>query len=222
MRHAGATIGAFALLFAASGLLAAADEPARKEQPAGRAGPGTASAPAHRTGPRWEYRTLTRQELLDLGQKDVTAGLNKLGDDGWELVAVRAGMAPERGPRRPGDTGTEYYFKRAVAASAAPTAEAPSAGPSGEGQFVVYRLRHASAAMLAKVLDELMNGKGGGGGSQRARIVADPATNQLLIRARDNDLATVEALVNKLDVPAENERSDTAPGPGPRTKPSKP
>jgi hypothetical protein len=39
---------------------------------------------------RWEYRVLTRQEVVDLGKKDLAAGLNKLGGEGWELVAIDA------------------------------------------------------------------------------------------------------------------------------------
>jgi hypothetical protein len=37
---------------------------------------------------RWEYRILTKEQVLDLGKQDLGAGLNKLGDEGWELAAV--------------------------------------------------------------------------------------------------------------------------------------
>jgi hypothetical protein len=37
---------------------------------------------------KWEYRIVTKEQLLDLGNKDLVAGLNKLGDEGWELIAV--------------------------------------------------------------------------------------------------------------------------------------
>ena len=37
---------------------------------------------------KWEYRVLTKEQLLDLGKKDLAAGLNALGDEGWELIAV--------------------------------------------------------------------------------------------------------------------------------------
>jgi hypothetical protein len=37
---------------------------------------------------RWEYRVLTKDQVLDLGKKDLAAGLNTLGEEGWELVAV--------------------------------------------------------------------------------------------------------------------------------------
>jgi hypothetical protein len=37
---------------------------------------------------KWEYRLVTKEQLLDLGKKDLAAGLNQLGEEGWELVAV--------------------------------------------------------------------------------------------------------------------------------------
>src|SRR5262249_27297507 len=37
---------------------------------------------------KWEYRILTKEQVLELGKKDLTAGLNALGDEGWELVAA--------------------------------------------------------------------------------------------------------------------------------------
>ena len=37
--------------------------------------------------PQWEYQVLTKAQILDVGKKDFAAGLNKLGDEGWELAA---------------------------------------------------------------------------------------------------------------------------------------
>jgi hypothetical protein len=45
---------------------------------------------------RWEYRVVSEKQLKAAGNNDLAAGLNKLGDEGWELVAVR----------------TDYIFKR--------------------------------------------------------------------------------------------------------------
>ena len=39
---------------------------------------------------RWEYRVLTEEQLIAFGQRDLAAGLNKLGDEGWELVTAGA------------------------------------------------------------------------------------------------------------------------------------
>jgi hypothetical protein len=52
-----------------------------------------AQTPGQETGsalPRWEYRVLNKPEIIDLGKKDLAAGLNQLGDEGWELVAIDA------------------------------------------------------------------------------------------------------------------------------------
>jgi hypothetical protein len=45
----------------------------------------------------WEYRVLKKEQVIDLGKKDLAAGLNLLGGQGWELAAV----------------DKEYIFKRA-------------------------------------------------------------------------------------------------------------
>src|SRR6516162_9528887 len=37
---------------------------------------------------QWEYRILPKEKILELGKKKLAAGLNKLGDEGWELVAI--------------------------------------------------------------------------------------------------------------------------------------
>jgi hypothetical protein len=56
---------------------------------AGRTTARSAEPPSP-AAPRWEYRALTKAKLLDLGKNDLEAGLNQLGDEGWELVAVDA------------------------------------------------------------------------------------------------------------------------------------
>jgi hypothetical protein len=140
---------------------------------------------------RWEYRLATRQQLLELGKNDVAAGLNKVGAEGWELVAVRPGAGRPEGR---GDAATEYYFKRPASKTAAPAEQV-----SGEGEFRVFRLKSASANAALRVLDELLTGAGGG--PRRARIVADPATNQLLVRARPLDQDFIEAVLTRIDVP---------------------
>jgi hypothetical protein len=42
-------------------------------------------------GFKWEYKVHTEAELTNLTEtKTLEAGLNKLGEDGWELVAIKA------------------------------------------------------------------------------------------------------------------------------------
>jgi hypothetical protein len=50
---------------------------------------------------RWEYRVLSKEQVIDLGNKDLLAGLNRLGSDRWELAAVDG----------------SYIFKRRMQAS---------------------------------------------------------------------------------------------------------
>jgi hypothetical protein len=46
--------------------------------------------------PKWEYRILTKEQILEVGKKDLAAGLNKLGDQGWELAAVETAFIFKR------------------------------------------------------------------------------------------------------------------------------
>ena len=84
-------------------------------------------------------------------------------------------------------------------------AKARPAGPHGEGDFQVIRLRAADATQASKVLDELFNGpprKGDGAPRpERVRIVVDERNNALLLRASPADLAVIRNLLDKsLDV----------------------
>ncbi|MCI0681446.1 MAG: hypothetical protein L0Y71_05015 [Gemmataceae bacterium] len=84
--------------------------------------------------------------------------------------------------------------------------------PAADGDFDVVRLKHAQAGNVARVLDEAFNagrsdrGRFGGGpmmpGNERIRVVADPATNSLLIKASPLDTLTIRSLLSRaLDIP---------------------
>ena len=45
---------------------------------------------------RWEYRVLAKEQVLELGKKDLTAGLNHLGMQGWELAGIDNGYIFKR------------------------------------------------------------------------------------------------------------------------------
>jgi hypothetical protein len=53
---------------------------------------------------KWEYKVIHANRSRDLDKLEEV--LNKLGDDGWELVAIEAGHIPP--PVTPG----RYVFKR--------------------------------------------------------------------------------------------------------------
>jgi type II secretory pathway component GspD/PulD (secretin) len=73
----------------------------------------------------------------------------------------------------------------------------------GEGDYLVVALRSADAATVAKVLDETFNGpRTANRRNERLRVVADPASNSLLIKGGPIDLLVVRRLLQEhLDMP---------------------
>src|SRR5437763_17022518 len=65
--------------------------------PAPAFGQGARSA----TPAKWEYRVLTRERVAALGKSDLAAGLNRLGEEGWQLVAVEPAFTPEKSSKDP-------------------------------------------------------------------------------------------------------------------------
>ena len=104
---------------------------------------------------------------------------------------------------------------------------------AGEGDFEVIHLKTASAAEAAKLLDAAFNepkpaaqqqgfggffGRFGGRGAEppanptpnRIRVVADPTTNSLLVRAKPVDMLTIRWLLAKA---IDNNDTDATAGP---------
>ena len=80
--------------------------------------------------------------------------------------------------------------------------------PRGEGDIRVYYLQHANAEDLTKVLTSLPSKQTPGARkgktpviSKEARIVADKATNSLVIMATKDDYRVLEEVITKLDIP---------------------
>ncbi|MDH3349684.1 MAG: type II secretion system secretin GspD, partial [Desulfobulbaceae bacterium] len=82
--------------------------------------------------------------------------------------------------------------------------------PRGEGKIQVYYLQHADAEELVKVLTSLAaagkNGQPGAGDkapllSRNVNIMADDATNSLVITAPRDEYAVIENVITKLDIP---------------------
>jgi type II secretory pathway component GspD/PulD (secretin) len=72
-----------------------------------------------------------------------------------------------------------------------------------EGGFEVIQLRFSKAPAVARLLEETFNGPGPNKQSKRVRIVADAATNSLLVKAGALDLFTIKRLLtNALDTDA--------------------
>jgi hypothetical protein len=60
--------------------------------------------------PRWQYAVYYHSDLMALGEKTVNRNLTKLGEQGWELVAVTSGIRGDKGEEV--SSQTTYFFKR--------------------------------------------------------------------------------------------------------------
>src|SRR5262249_47955215 len=67
-----------------------------------------------------------------------------------------------------------------------------------DGDFEILRLRWSDPAGIAKVLDEMFNTPSTKG-ARRVRIIAEPATNSVLVKASPMDLAIIHAVVKHID-----------------------
>jgi len=79
--------------------------------------------------------------------------------------------------------------------------------PTGKGNVHVYYLEHADAEELAKVLTDISGGKSAKAKGEKpimassVKIVADKATNSLVITADPSDYQTLLQVIKKLDIP---------------------
>src|SRR5262245_34912160 len=73
------------------------------------------SSPPAAAGPpakwaQWQYAVYYHSDLMALGEKTANQNLTKLGEQGWELVAVTPGIRGDKGEDV--STQTTYFFKR--------------------------------------------------------------------------------------------------------------
>jgi hypothetical protein len=145
--------------------------------------PGKGKAVAARA--KWEYSVLTRDEVRKRGKGDLAAGLNALGEEGWEMVALGAGTTNPAG--RGARPAADYYFKRPKQAEKAAPASAAK-----EEMTKVFRLKHARAATVAKIVDKLH-------GQKMGRLAADERTNSLVAAGTAEQLIELANLILALD-----------------------
>jgi hypothetical protein len=154
--------------------------------------PPTGAAPAHSA---WEYRILTKDELLELGKKDIEEGIFHMGRQGFQLAGIEPGktaLAP-----------TFFYFQRPTNPAAAKGD--PKTPPLEELNLAVtvLSLKHADGAQLVRTLQEILEGKD----NPHLRLSVDPRTNSILVRGSELQVELIEALVVRLDVPLEKTKA---------------
>jgi hypothetical protein len=72
--------------------------------------PGGAQAQAPAKRLQWQYIVYDHSDLMALGEKTIGQNLSKLGEQGWDLVAVTPGIRGAKGADV--ITQTTYVFKR--------------------------------------------------------------------------------------------------------------
>ncbi len=129
---------------------------------------------------RWEYKAVARSKVEELApekSKDkLTAGLNKLGEEGWELVTVES---PDKQPPL-------YLFKRPA-----------SRAPAEKAETLSVVLKYVKAGEVAKAVAEFFKGK-----DNSVRLTSDDSTNTLIAQASTSTIREVKLLVDFLDRPA--------------------
>ena len=85
-------------------------------------------------------------------------------------------------------------------------------------EIKIFALKHAEAAHVAHLLQDLLGGKVG----KTIRIVADQRTNSLVIHATPEHLRLVEALLTRLDEPAAERKALPPPAKKAREQPRQP
>jgi hypothetical protein len=158
---------------------------------------------------RWEYRILSSTQIHVIGENNLEAGFNKLGAESWEL----AGIEP---PADKFKTAVYIFRRPAAGKSKAETKPQPEPAPKQKTEerleFHVYRLKHANAVEVAAVIDQLMRT----GKQDPWRIVAEPHSNQLLLRGPLDIQIAIELILQRIDVPSEADAPQPPMPPGPK------
>jgi hypothetical protein len=146
----------------------------------------TQPAATGQTGAKWEYKTMARVAIEQLGNKDFSVGLNKLGDEGWELVSCSSSVGPVQ----------EFYFKRPRSRSVTEGGKTggPPVAETRNEDYEIVKLKFVAAVDLAQTADAIF------GKDANLRIVADPATNSLLVHGSPKQIEDVRRLIISLDV----------------------
>jgi hypothetical protein len=170
--------------------------------------------------PQWEYTVRSTNDFIDRGKPDFDAGLNRLGAEGWELVAVdpasrfifKRPTAPFAGPRGvggPGNIRTGGFVPPAQSGFAA-GASRSGGGKSGDGpggsmtppaplpEFQIVSLKYTPVEHAARILQQCFTDVRGV--RSGPRVVADDRTNSLLLAGSDEQLTAVRRLIQVLDV----------------------
>ncbi len=173
---------------------------------------------------RWEYAVRTMAEVQDSGEGDLQRGLNKLGESGWELVALDGTFGTGHGNayfkrtksggpwRSDGDAGAPMMpGLSAVDVEAIVGQRPPNAGggatearslvittspvPQSKETTLVLTLKNCPVGSMAQMLNSIFGRPG-------VRVVPDSRTNKLVLIAPENLVPEIRKMIEELDQPA--------------------
>jgi hypothetical protein len=146
-------------------------------------GPVVSLEPSVGARSKWEYLVRTREGIVKKGENDLETGMNRLGEEGWELIAIEPNLQPSGdGERR--IRSTSYYFKRPRQSSSLQCVN---------GVVAAISVKHAKAVSLAKVLQELY------AGSSTTHLSCLESTNTILVYGLPKQVTEIRMLVAGLD-----------------------
>lgn len=180
---------ALGLLVVAYADIGAQPEPKKKGGPGD---PWFKKQQTSETVTRWEYRAEYASTFYTKSNTFDVTGLNKLGAEGWDLVAINPGPPNQQGMamfifRRP--SGAVKIEPKAIADPA------PKAMAEPKLDLRIYLLKNANASDIANIVGDVVRA-----GKQTVRIVPDPRTNQVIVFAPTDMHDMIEALIQRIDI----------------------
>jgi hypothetical protein len=182
----------------------------KKGRTTARGGPEPRGGPAH---PQWEYLVKSRPDIEKTGEGSLPAGLNKLGEEGWELVSAEPAQATGR--------SQEYIFKRSKGGlprgmmgglggfpggMAGPDfGGGRRAAPEAE-QIHILNLKHAQAGAIAQLLQQVYTQR------RNVGVGIDDRTNSLILVTTDEHFQAIKRLVDELDRRLEKDKKENPQG----------
>jgi hypothetical protein len=160
-----------------------------------------AAQPPAAAQPKWEYVVLTESQIESKGKNSKTTGLNELGKDGWELIAIDPAI---RHPSGQTLQAAKFYFKRpAVKLLLGPGGGNPPPAAGKDKKTVnVYTLKFLNAVNLVKTLQELLSNSDRG----NFQMVADATTNTIIVDAGPGVQEVIESLIGRLETLATDQK----------------
>ena len=173
---------------------------------------------------RWEYAIRRREDFQEMGGDDLQRAMNRMGESGWELVAVDGTFAqgrghayfkrPRNGPMPPAEADV---MRDQPVPPAPPTPPGCPGGFGGFGGFArgpgnnvpqpketttIITLKNAQPSSMTQMLTMVF-------GTTGARFVPDSRTGRLILIAPEDKLAEIRKMVEELDQPAPTDRRMT-------------